>query len=150
MNSQLIRMEATFNGFAEGIALDSSGYVSEGSGMNVFLVHEGTLYTPPLGASILPGITRDAVIKLAGDLDIPVKEATVPREMLYVADEVFFVGTAVEITPIRSVDHIVVGKGAAGPITKKLQEEFYALTSGKKPDRHNWLTLVSAPVAAGR
>jgi branched-chain amino acid aminotransferase len=148
MNSQLIRMEATFNGFAEGIALDSNGYVSEGSGMNVFLVHEGTLYTPPLGASILPGITRDAIVTLARDLNIPVKEMTIPREMLYVVDEVFFVGTAVEVTPIRSVDHIVVGKGVGGPVTKRLQEEFFAITSGSKADRHNWLTPVNAPVAA--
>ncbi|MGA2420801.1 MAG: branched-chain amino acid transaminase [Candidatus Acidiferrum sp.] len=150
MNSQLIRMEATFNGFSEGIALDSSGYLSEGSGMNVFLVHEGILYTPPLGASVLPGITRNAIITLAEDLNIPVKESVIPREMLYIADEVFFVGTAVEVTPIRSVDHIVVGKGACGPLTKKLQEEFFALTSGTKPDRHNWLTPVNAPVAAAR
>jgi branched-chain amino acid aminotransferase len=150
MNSQLIRMEATFNGFAEGIALDSSGYVSEGSGMNVFIVNEGTLYTPPLGASVLPGITRNAILSMAEDLNIPVKEAVIPREMLYIADEVFFVGTAVEVTPIRSVDHIVVGKGATGPVTKRLQEEFFALTSGNKPDRHNWMTPVSAPVAAGR
>jgi branched-chain amino acid aminotransferase len=148
MNSQLIRMEATFNGYAEGIALDSGGHVSEGSGMNVFLVHDGTLYTPPLATSILPGITRDTVIKLAEDLGIPVKESVIPREMLYIVDEVFFVGTAVEITPIRSVDHIVVGKGVAGPITRKLQDEFFALTSGNKPDRHNWLTPVSSPVAA--
>ena len=150
MNSQLIRMEATFNGFSEGIALDSSGYLSEGSGMNVFLVHDGILYTPPLGASVLPGITRNAIITLAEDLNIPVKESVIPREMLYIADEVFFVGTAVEVTPIRSVDHIVVGKGACGPVTKKLQEEFFALTSGAKPDRHNWLTPVNAPVAAAR
>ncbi len=150
MNSQLIRMEATFNGFSEGIALDSSGYLSEGSGMNVFLVHDGILYTPPLGASVLPGITRNAIITLAEDLNIPVKESVIPREMLYIADEVFFVGTAVEVTPIRSVDHIMVGKGGAGPITKKLQDEFFALTSGSKPDRHNWLTPVNAPVAAAR
>ena len=148
MNSQLIRMEATFNGFSEGIALDSSGYLSEGSGMNVFLVHDGILYTPPLGASVLPGITRNAIITLAEDLNIPVKESVIPREMLYIADEVFFVGTAVEVTPIRSVDHIIVGKGSAGPITKKLQDEFFALTSGSKPDRHNWLTPVNAPVGA--
>lgn len=148
MNSQLIRMEATFNGYAEGIALDSGGHVSEGSGMNVFLVHDGTLYTPPLATSILPGITRDTVVKLAEDLGIPVKESVIPREMLYIVDEVFFVGTAVEITPIRSVDHITVGKGVAGPITLKLQEEFFALTSGKKPDRHNWLTPINAPVTA--
>jgi len=150
MNSQLIRMEAALNGFAEGIALDTNGQVSEGSGMNVFVVHDGVLYTPTLGASILPGITRDAVIKLAQDLNIPVKEATIPREMLYIADEVFFVGTAVEVTPIRSVDKIVVGKGSAGPITRKIQEEFFGVTSGTKPDRHGWLTQVNAPVAAAR
>lgn len=148
MNSQLIRMEATFNGYAEGIALDTDGHVSEGSGMNLFLVHDETLYTPPLATSILPGITRDAVVKIAQDLDIPFKEAVVPREMLYIADEVFFVGTAVEVTPIRSIDKIIVGKGSAGPITRRLQEEFFAITSGNKPDRHNWLTPVNAPVAA--
>jgi branched-chain amino acid aminotransferase len=148
MNSQLIRMEATFNGYAEGIALDSHGHVSEGSGMNIFLVHGGTLYTPPLATSILPGITRDTVVTLATDLNIPVQEQVIPREMLYVADEVFFAGTAVEITPIRSVDHIQVGKGVAGPVTRKLQEEFFAVTSGAKPDRHNWLAAVNAPVGA--
>src|SRR5215472_15421599 len=116
MNSQLIRMEASFNGYAEGIALDASGYLSEGSGMNVFLVHEGTAYTPPLAASVLPGITRSSVMTLCEDFGIPVKEQVIPREMLYVADEVFFVGTAVEVTPIRSVDRIQVGKGVAGPI----------------------------------
>ena len=150
MNSQLIRMEAQFNGYAEGIALDSEGHVSEGSGMNVFLAHEGVLYTPPLATSILPGITRDTVTRLAEDFGIPVKETVIPREMLYIADEVFFVGTAVEVTPIRSVDHIQVGKGVAGPITRKLQEEFFAVTSGAKPDRHSWLTPVSTPVAAAR
>jgi branched-chain amino acid aminotransferase len=150
MNSQLIRMEASFNGYAEGIALDSDGHVSEGSGMNVFLVHDGTLYTPPLSTSILPGITRDAVVTLAHDLGIPFKETVVPREMLYIVDEVFFVGTAVEVTPIRSVDHIQVGKGVAGPITRRLQEEFFAITSGNKPDTHNWLAPVNAPVAATR
>jgi len=148
MNSQLIRMEASFNGYAEGIALDSGGHVSEGSGMNVFLVNDGVLYTPPLATSILPGITRDSVVKMAEDLKIPVKETVIPREMLYIVDEVFFVGTAVEITPIRSVDHIQVGKGIAGPITRRLQEEFFAITSGTKPDRHNWLTPVNAPVSA--
>jgi branched-chain amino acid aminotransferase len=148
MNSQLIRMEASFNGYAEGIALDAEGHVSEGSGMNIFLVHDGTLYTPPLATSILPGITRDTVVKIAQDLNIPFKEAVIPREMLYIADEVFFVGTAVEVTPIRSIDKIQVGKGVAGPITRKLQEEFFAITSGNKPDRHNWLTPVNAPVAA--
>jgi branched-chain amino acid aminotransferase len=154
MNSQLIRMEATFNGYAEGIALDTDGHVSEGSGMNVFLVHDNILYTPPLATSILPGITRDSVVKMAQDLGITVKETVIPREMLYIVDEVFFCGTAVEITPIRSVDHIQVGKGVAGPITRKLQEEFFAITSGTKPDQHNWLTpvnaAVNAPVAAAR
>jgi branched-chain amino acid aminotransferase len=148
MNSQLIRMEAALNGYTEGIALDSQGHVSEGSGMNVFLVHDGILYTPPLATSILPGITRNAIVQMAEDLNIPVKEQVIPREMLYIADEVFFVGTAVEITPIRSVDHIQVGRGVAGPITLTLQAEFFALTSGTKPDRHNWLTPVNAPVGA--
>ncbi len=150
MNSQLIRMEAVINGYSEGIALDTDGHVSEGSGMNIFLVHDNTLYTPPLAASILPGITRDSITKIAADLSIPVKEAVIPREMLYIADEVFFVGTAVEVTPIRSIDKITIGKGVAGPITRRIQEEFFALTSGKKADRHNWLTPVNAPVAAAR
>ena len=150
MNSQLIRMEAVVNGYSEGIALDSDGHVSEGSGMNIFLVHDNTLYTPPLAASILPGITRDSIVKIAADLNIAVKESVIPREMLYIADEVFFVGTAVEVTPIRSIDKSTIGKGVAGPITRKIQEEFFALTSGKKPDRHNWLTPVNAPVAAVR
>ena len=150
MNSQLIHMEAELNGFAEGIALDTSGHVSEGSGMNIFLVMDGSLITPPLAASILPGITRDSIIKLAGDLNIPVKEANVPREMLYIADEVFFVGTAAEVTPLRSIDRITVGKGVAGPVTLRIQEEFFALNSGRKPDRHNWLTPVNAPVAVSR
>ena len=150
MNSQLIRMEAALNGYAEGVALDTSGHVSEGSGMNIFLVQDGTLYTPPLATSILPGITRDSIAKLAGDMNIPVKESAIPREMLYIAEEVFFVGTAAEVTPIRSIDSIVVGKGIAGPVTRAIQEEFFAVTSGKKPDRMDWLTPVNAPVAVGR
>jgi branched-chain amino acid aminotransferase len=150
MNSQLIRMEASLNGFAEGIALDGNGQVSEGSGMNIFLVHDGVLITPPLAASILPGITRDSIVKLAEDLKVPVEESVIPREMLYLADEVFFVGTAVEVTPIRSIDKITIGKGVAGPVTRRIQEEFFAVTSGRKPDKHNWLTPVNAPVAASR
>jgi branched-chain amino acid aminotransferase len=150
MNSQLIRMEAALNGFAEGIALDTDGHVSEGSGMNIFLVHDGAVITPPLAASILPGITRDSIVTLAGDLGIPVKESVIPREMLYLADEVFFGGTAVEVTPIRSIDKITIGKGVAGPITRRIQEEFFAVTSGRKPDIHNWLTMVNAPVPASR
>jgi branched-chain amino acid aminotransferase len=148
MNSQLIRMEAALNGFAEGIALDANGHVSEGSGMNLFLVHDDALITPPLSASILPGITRDSIVKIAADLNIPVKESVIPREMVYLADEIFFVGTAVEVTPIRSIDKITIGSGVAGPITRRIQEEFFAVTSGKKADRHNWLTAVNAPVAA--
>jgi len=150
MNSQLIHMEAELNGFAEGIALDTSGHVSEGSGMNIFLVVDGALITPPVAASILPGITRDSIIRIAGDLNIPVKEANVPREMLYIADEVFFVGTAAEVTPLRSIDRITIGKGVAGPVTLRIQEEFFAVTSGRKADRHNWLTPVNAPVAVTR
>jgi branched-chain amino acid aminotransferase len=118
--------------------------------MNIFLVMDGALITPPLAASILPGITRDSIIKLAGDLNIPVKEANVPREMLYIADEVFFVGTAAEVTPLRSIDRITIGKGVAGPVTLRIQEEFFAVTSGRKADRHNWLTPVNAPVAVSR
>src|SRR5579864_8911169 len=120
MNSQLIKMEAIVNGYAEGIALDTSGYVSEGSGENVFLVRNGVLQTAPLGNSVLPGITRDSVLQIARDLSIPIVEQMIPREMLYIADEAFFTGTAAEVTAIRSVDKIKVGKGTMGPITKTL------------------------------
>jgi len=146
MNSQLIRMEANANGYVEGIALDVNGYVSEGSGENVFVVRNGVLQTAPLGNSVLPGITRDSMLKLARDLGIPVVEAGIPREMLYIADEVFFTGTAAEVTPIRSVDRITVGNGTVGPITKALQREFFAIVRGEKADRFNWLTPV--PVAS--
>lgn len=142
MNSQLIKMEAILNGYAEGIALDANGYVSEGSGENLFVVREGRLMTPPLASSVLPGITRDSVIKLAQELGIPFVEQMLPREMLYVADEVFFSGTAAEITPIRSVDKITVGKGQIGPITRALQKEFFGIVRGTAPDRHGWLTPV--------
>src|ERR1700726_2327606 len=142
MNSQLIRMEATTNGYAEGIALDANGYVSEGSGENVFIVRNGVLQTAPLGNSVLPGITRDSILTLARELGIPVSEAGIPREMLYIADEAFFTGTAAEVTPIRSVDRIKVGKGNVGPITKAIQKEFYAIVRGEKDDRHGWLTPV--------
>jgi branched-chain amino acid aminotransferase len=147
MNSQLIKMEAVANGYHEGIALDTAGYVSEGSGENIFLVRDGRILTPPLGASVLPGITRDSVLRLAGDLGIPVVETPVPREMLYIADEVFFSGTAAEISPIRSVDRITVGTGGRGPVTERLQKEFFAVINGKQPDRYGWLTPVNAPVA---
>jgi branched-chain amino acid aminotransferase len=147
MNSQLVRMEAHVNGYAEGIALDAAGYVSEGSGENVFVIRDGRIITPPLGASVLPGITRQSVIELARSLDIPISEAPVPRELLYIADEVFFTGTAAEITPIRSVDRIPVGQGRRGPITEQLQHEFFGIVEGVKPDRYNWLTPVNQPVA---
>jgi len=149
MNSQLIKMEALANGYSEGIALDSAGYVSEGSGENIFVVRDGKIHTPPLGASVLPGITRDSIITIARELNIPLVETIVPREMLYIADEVFFSGTAAEITPIRSVDHVVVGKGHRGPIAEKLQREFFAIVNGTKPDRHGWLSPVHAGQPAG-
>jgi len=143
MNSQLIKMEAIINGYAEGIALDASGYVSEGSGENVFLVRQGKLYTAPLGNSVLPGITRDCVLCIARDLKIEVMEQMIPREMLYLADEAFFTGTAAEIAPIRSVDRIRVGDGSVGPVTKVLKKEFFAILQGKTPDRYHWLTPVA-------
>jgi len=143
MNSQLIRMEAHINGYAEGIALDEAGYVSEGSGENIFVVRDGKMLTPPLGASVLPGITRETVIQLAGSLGIPVVETLVPREMLYIADEVFFTGTAAEITPIRSIDRITVGRGSRGPVTEKLQKAFFAIVDGEVEDQFGWLTPVA-------
>jgi len=150
MNSQLIRMEAMANGYAEGIALDTSGNVSEGSGENIFVIRDGVVSTPPLTSSVLPGITRSSLMTLCEDLGIPIREQTIPREMLYIADEVFFTGTAAEVTPLRSIDRINIGAGRRGPITKRLQEEFFAILTGAKPDRHNWLTPVSAPVPATR
>lgn len=148
MNSQLIHMEAAINGYAEGIALDTSGYVSEGAGENIFVVRDGKIHTPPLGASVLPGITRDSVIQLAQRMSIPVIETLVPREMLYIADEVFFTGTAAEVTPIRSVDRIQIGQGRRGPITEKLQKEFFGIVEGQRPDQLGWLTPVAQPVGA--
>jgi branched-chain amino acid aminotransferase len=142
MNSQLIKMEAIVNGYAEGIALDVNGYVSEGSGENLFVVRNGVLHTAPLGNSVLPGITRDSVLQIARDLNIKIAEQQIPREFLYIADEVFFTGTAAEVTPIRSVDKIMVGRGKIGAMTKSIQQEFYGIVRGEKPDRHNWLTPV--------
>src|ERR1700733_4491628 len=150
MNSQLIKMEATINGYVEGIALDTHGYVSEGSGENIFIVSGDTVITPPLSNSALPGITRHSIITICKDLGIPVAEQIIPREMLYIANEVFFCGTAVEVTPIRSIDRVKIGMGSRGPITKRIQDEFFALAEGKKPDRHNWLTPVGVPAAALR
>jgi branched-chain amino acid aminotransferase len=142
MNSQLIKMEAIMNGYVEGIALDVNGYVSEGSGENIFLVRQGTLLTPPLGNSVLPGITRDSVIRIAKELGIPLIQQMIPREMLYLADEVFFTGTAAEITPIRSVDKITVNKGEVGPVTRAIRKEFFGVIEGRIEDKYGWLTPV--------
>ena len=150
MNSQLIRMEADINGYAEGIGLDVNGLVSEGSGENIFIVRNGVLYTPTLANSALSGITRDSVLTIARHLGLPVIEQAIPRELLYIADEVFFSGTAAEVTPIRSIDRIVIGDGSVGPITKQLADEFFGIANGLKPDRFGWLTpvKVSAQEAA--
>ena len=141
MNAQLMKMEALANGYTEGIALDASGNVSEGSGENIFVVWHGQIRTPPLSSSILPGITRNSVITLAREFGYTVIEEALPREMLYIADEVFFTGTAAEITPIRSVDHITVGEGKPGPVTRKLQERFLSIVQGQAEDKYGWLTL---------
>jgi branched-chain amino acid aminotransferase len=147
-NSGLIKMQATVDGYAEGIALDESGLLSEGSGQNLFLVRDNVIYTPSLTSSILEGITRNTVLQLASDLGFEVREQPLPREFLYLADEAFFCGTAVEITPIRSIDKISVGSGKRGPITAALQERFFAIIRGETEDVHNWLTPVGAAVAA--
>ena len=136
MNSQLIKIDAMALGFDEGIALDKNGFVSEGSGENIFLVRDGILWTPPLCGSILPGITRQAILTLARELNIPTIIEVIPREMLYIADEVFFSGTAAELTPIRSVDKVEVGNGKPGPITLRLQEALFDLIEGRRPDPH--------------
>jgi branched-chain amino acid aminotransferase len=143
MNSQLIRMEAAINGYAEGIALDEAGYVSEGSGENLFVVRDGKVLTPPLGASVLPGITRDTIVKIAAQLGTPVVETLIPRELLYIADEVFFTGTAAEVTPVRSVDRIPVGNGHRGPVTKRIQARFFEVVAGETEDEFGWLTPVN-------
>jgi branched-chain amino acid aminotransferase len=141
-NSQLIKMEAVTEGYSEGIALDTFGYLSEGSGQNLFVVRDDTIYTPPLTASILPGITRNSVITIARDLGLRVREEMLPRELLYIADEAFFAGTAVEITPIRSVDKIPIKDGTRGPVTTAIQRTYFDIINGDAPDRHGWLTYV--------
>jgi branched-chain amino acid aminotransferase len=146
-------MEAIAEGYSEGIALDTQGNLSEGSGQNLFIVRDGVLYTPSTTTAILPGITRDTVMTLARDLGFTVREDMLPREMLYIADEAFFVGTAAEITPIRSVDKIVIGTGQR-PVTDALRRAFFDVINGEVPDRHNWLTFVYPgeplePAAAG-
>ncbi|MDR3745832.1 MAG: branched-chain amino acid transaminase [Acidobacteriaceae bacterium] len=146
MNSQLIRMEAETNGYSEGIALDVNGYLSEGSGENIFLVRDGVLYTTPLANSVLSGITRASVLTIAKSLGIPVVEQAMPREMVYISDEAFFSGTAAEVTHLRSVDRILIGDGKMGPITSAIHEEFFAIVNGIKPDKYDWLTPVRVPV----
>jgi branched-chain amino acid aminotransferase len=141
-------MEAVAEGYAEGIALDTQGNLSEGSGQNVFVVREGIIYTPPVGSSILAGITRDSVVTIAGDLGFEVREQVMPREMLYIADEVFFVGTAVEVTPIKSVDRIKVGAGRRGPITQAIQQRYFDIVRGDAPDTHGWLQYLESPMPA--
>ena len=143
VNSQNVVMEAKDNGFTEGIALDVNGYVSEGSGENLFVIHKGEIYTPPLGSSILGGITRNSAMTIARELGYTIKEQAIPREMLYLADEIFFTGTAAEITPVRSVDRMQVGAGKRGPITEKIQAQFFGIVEGELADRHGWLTPVA-------
>ncbi len=147
-NSQLIKMEAMAEGYAEGIALDTGGFLSEGSGQNLFLVRNDVVYTSPVSAAILPGITRDSIITIAKDLGFTVREEMLPRELLYIADEAFFVGTAVEVTPIKSVDKIAIGKGRRGPITEAIQQAFFDIVNGRVEDRHGWLEPVYDAVRA--
>jgi branched-chain amino acid aminotransferase len=149
-NSALIKMEALLGGYSEGIALDPNGRISEGSGQNIFIVRDEILHTPPVASSVLPGITRDTVITLAQDLGYQVREQELPREMLYIGDEVFFVGTAAEITPIKAIDKIQIGSGRRGPVTTALQQAFFDYVNGVVPDRHNWLQPVEIPAGAGK
>jgi len=142
INSQLIKMEALLSGYEEAIALDVFGYVSEASGENVFMVKNGVIFTPSTGSSILAGVTRHSIFLLARELNIRVEQHSIPRESLYIADEVFLTGTAAEITPVSKIDHIVIGEGKCGPITKKLQQKYFAIARGKSPDKFKWLTYI--------
>ncbi len=144
INSQMVVMEAKRHGYVEGIVLDVQGYVSEGSGENIFVVLDGKIYTPSMGNSILTGITRGFAIALAEEKGYPILEQQIPREMLYIADELFFTGTAAEITPIKSVDGVEIGIGSRGPITEEIQSEFFSIITGEVNDRHGWLTQVNA------
>jgi branched-chain amino acid aminotransferase len=150
LSGQLIKMEALRNGYAEGIALGPDGKLSEGSGQNLFIVYNGTLYTPTVNGTLLHGITRNAIITLARDLGIPVREEDMPREMLYIADEIFLTGTASEVTPVRSVDRIEVGAGRRGPITQQIQQRFMDLVKGTGEDPYGWLTYVQAERASAK
>ena len=149
-NAQLIKMEALANNYSEAIALDPSGLVSEGSGQNLFMVRDNTNYTPAIASSILPGITRDSIITIAKELGFTVVEQGIPREALYIADELFVVGTASEVTPIRSVDRTKIGSGSRGPITQAIQKHFFDIINGEVPDRYNWLTFVDPDEASKR
>lgn len=148
LNSQLVKMEALADGYAEGIVLDHNGTISEGSGENIFVVRDGKLLTTPLTSSILHGITRDSVMRIARDFGYEVVETAIPREFLYIADEIFFTGTAAEVTPVRSVDRIPVGAGDRGPVTARIQREFFDLVHGAVPDRYGWLSPVKVAVNA--
>lgn len=143
MNSQLIKLEAKRGNYAEGIALSSQGFVSEGSGENIFLVRNNEIFTPTVDSSILPGITRDSVFKIASEFGYQVNETVIPREMLYIADELFFTGTAAEVSPIRSVDKVVIGTGKRGPITEKIQQRFFDIVESGDDGDYGWLTFVS-------
>lgn len=142
LNSQLAKLEAKANGYAEAIMLDSFGFVAEGSGQNLFVIRDGTVYTSPISAAILDGITRDSVMTIARDLGLPVREMQIPREFLYLADECFFTGTAAELTPIRSIDRIPVGQGQPGEITRAIQQRYLGIATGRVEDTHGWLTPV--------
>jgi branched-chain amino acid aminotransferase len=148
LSSALVTLEARRLGFAEGIALNNAGYVSEGAGENIFLVHDSKIYTPPVSASILAGLTRNTVIDLARSLGLTVVEENIPRELLYIADEVFLTGTAAEVTPVRSVDRNEIGSGTRGPVTKQLQERFFGLFDGSTPDEWGWLEPIDRPAEA--
>jgi len=150
LNGQLSLMEAKANGYVEGIMLDAAGYVSEGTGENIFIVRDGVVHTPPMSAGILGGITRDTVIRILTELGHDVREVLVPREFLYMADEIFFSGTAAEITPVRTVDHIQIGAGKPGPITRAVQDRYLGIAHGRYPDPHEWLTPVPEPAVAAR
>ena len=144
LNSQLVKMDAMVSGYDEGIVLDVSGLVSEGPGENIFLVRNGAVYTPPTCASILAGITRHSIIVMCRDLGLRVTQQGIPREALYVSDEVFFSGTAAEVTPITQIDHITIGDGTCGPITRQVQKRFFSIVRGEFPDKHGWLTPLPA------
>jgi branched-chain amino acid aminotransferase len=148
LSGQLIKMEALRNGFAEGIALSPDGLVSEGSGQNLFVVHRGTVYTSTLNGTLLHGVTRNSILSLLRDMEIPVREQEIPRELLYMADEIFLVGTASEVTPVRSIDRITIGNGKRGPMTTQIQQRFMDLVHGNAADPYGWMTYVRAERAA--